>query len=352
MVDLIRALPKLRSLGISLPLTDRLITELKALPQLINLEARNQPSDDCLTRLEAFPQLTRLSLLSSKVSDAGLARLKVLPKLAALFRVRSRGRCRRGTLEGSPVLAEIAAAWPNETRISDACLVHLQGMPDLTGVWFARTRISDAVIPRLLAMPKLVEIDLERHPRVGERLRDIEGGFSQSQNPLVGAEPHARPRRCWPWVAPWRFASKAERTTGSSRRPPICRAPISSSPGSICRGCLHQEIAGHAAGPVGGAHRSRVRSARMLDLSTTDFADADFAHLEGLTALADLSLARTPVGDATLARLKPLSAPAPPRPRQNGRPRLRCPPARPPEADRAAPRLPDSPTCSCRRSAN
>jgi Leucine-rich repeat (LRR) protein len=302
----VRELPKLRHISISVPVNDRVTEHLKSLPNLTSLFVSGQPNDDCLARLETLPRLTEFTLQFSQVSDASVASLKGLPNLVSLsLRETPVGDAALARLHDLKAWSKLRSLSLEGTRITDACVAHLQGMSDLEAIYLARTRLSDAVIPRLLALPKLQFIDL--------------------QKTRVSANGHASLKLAFrkgdvQWSEPNRTAAQSVLALGGT----VAVRPKDQKDDQLIKASadLPPEYFRLTRANLGGVQKSldqllpevaaltdaEFDRLEALDLSGTTITDADLAHLESLKALAQFSLRGTKVSDEGLAHLTKLSA--------------------------------------------
>jgi serine/threonine protein kinase len=140
-------------------------------------------SDDSLATLGAFPQLRALDLAGTRISDAGLWRIRRLNYLESLYLAscpisamglerlrhmcRLRELCLGGTRVSGPGLSVLTYGFSQlraldlaGAKISDAGLWHIGRLKDLESVNLASCPFSDRGLKRLRALSHLRELDL------------------------------------------------------------------------------------------------------------------------------------------------------------------------------------------------
>jgi hypothetical protein len=124
----------------------------------ISLENAGQRADEAMALLRSFPALRKLDLSHSKVSDAGLARLKDKPDLEVLLlvdtRITDEGVSHVGTLKK---LTELDLS---STSITDQGVEHLKGLTRLESLGLRETRITGTGFAHLIGLKKLRELSL------------------------------------------------------------------------------------------------------------------------------------------------------------------------------------------------
>jgi hypothetical protein len=178
-------------------------------------------------------------------------------------------------------------------------------MPDLERFSLGETRLSDAVIARLLGMPKLTYIDIQK-------TRVSANGYA--------ALKAAFPKADILWSEPNRTAAEAVLALGCT----VAIRVKGQKDDRLVKSAadLPGEYFQLARANLGGMQKSldiwvpnlaaltdaEFDHVAALDLAGTAITDADLAKLAGLTALTELSLARTKVSDAGLIHLQALTA--------------------------------------------
>jgi hypothetical protein len=176
----------LQDLTLSGPkVTDNTLKCLKGLSHLRRLSLRNTEVTDAgfeqLTTLA--PQIQELRLWDSKITDAGLARIKRLPILQTLYL----NLCRSITIAGFQCLAEmkqlqkldldgtylnnerleclkglsnLQSLFAGDSSVTDAGLKYLEGLTNLQSLDLRRTKVTDAGLERLKGLGKLRFLNL------------------------------------------------------------------------------------------------------------------------------------------------------------------------------------------------
>ena len=113
-------------------------------------------TDNDLMSLTGLPGLTRLYLIDTGITPAGLVHLKGLTSLKILaldnLRITDSGLTALGELSGLTTL------YLGFTEITDAGLVHLERLTNLETLFLNNTRITDAGVARLKKTLPLSEI--------------------------------------------------------------------------------------------------------------------------------------------------------------------------------------------------
>jgi Leucine-rich repeat (LRR) protein len=207
----LRQLPKLTKLGLlEVGITDRGLEELGGLAQLRLLDLRGnaqvgnrglerleplkqlqalrlggyQVNDDTLAVLVKMrlPSLTSLTIDEAAVTDAGLARIAVLPledlSISRCYSITDDGfrafadmaGLRQLSVRGIPLTGaglarlgakdKLAVLRLNETGINDAALEHLRGLKNLARLELRQTQISDAAVDLLGGLKRLKVLDV------------------------------------------------------------------------------------------------------------------------------------------------------------------------------------------------
>ena len=98
--------------------------------------------------LDGLPQLEWLALDGTKVTDAGLGQLKVLPRARSVDPQKHRD-LRQPRLEQLKELPQLRALFVQKTNITDAGLEQLKGPMQLKSLDLMYTKVTDAGLERL-----------------------------------------------------------------------------------------------------------------------------------------------------------------------------------------------------------
>ena len=166
------ALPQLRVLELTgAPVTDADLVHLKSLPQLVSINlSRTQVTDAGLVHLGDLSQLRYLDLSGTRITDAGLAHLDKLFRkpVNALPIYQSEIGFGAGTivsLEQTGHLFTRTCLTLSATQVTDQGLAHLKHMQGLDALFLLNTQVTDAGIatlneslPRLWAMREWIQV--------------------------------------------------------------------------------------------------------------------------------------------------------------------------------------------------
>jgi serine/threonine protein kinase/Leucine-rich repeat (LRR) protein len=269
----LEALPELQTLDLaSTRVSDAGLARLQGLKQLRKLVLRQTAIGDAgLAHLSGLSNLRELDLNGARVSDAGLAHLQGLTQLEWLtLRDTAVGDAGLERLEG---LTRLVALDLHGAGVSDAGLAHLQGLTRLGELDLGRTRVGDAGLSRLGGLKNLRFLVLLGTEVSDEGLGGLSGLSQLEELHLVGTRVSG---------------------PGLARLKELTRLRVLSLNGS-------------AVGDEGLAHLAGSPQLVQLGLSATRVSDAGLAHLKGLTALRRLDLSHNDVSDAGLAHLRGLS---------------------------------------------
>ncbi|MGA2618050.1 MAG: hypothetical protein ABSF26_10605 [Thermoguttaceae bacterium] len=154
--------------------TDAGLERLKRFPQIkgFNLGG-TQVTDAGLEHLKGLTKLRRLELNKTRITDAGLEHIKGLPQLEKLFlndtKVTDTG------LKHLQGLQQLEWLYLGNTPVTDAGLEHLKGLPQLRWLELGHTQITDAGLERLKGFTKLERLGLKDTPITDAGLQYLNG---------------------------------------------------------------------------------------------------------------------------------------------------------------------------------
>lgn len=265
----LRQLTSLRLLWLDdTQVTDAGLENLTGLTNLGWLSLRHDKiTDTGLEHLKGLRKLFVLKLMATEISDAGLMHLKELTDLAALELT---GTSISGTglehLEGS----KITWLWIDSTNLTNANMVHLEGMTKLESVFLGKTGVTDAGLVHLLELPNFSMLGLD-----AEQITDAAVTHLTAMDSL-------------------KHLSMANNEFTGTQLDKLGRLENLESlwlEGSKIEDAALEQLKG-------------LTGLERLNLSATDITDAGIDHLQGLTNLKDLYLLGTKVTDAGVNKLK------------------------------------------------
>jgi hypothetical protein len=144
-------------------------------------------SDSELARLDGkLTHLSRVDLSGTRITDAGLVHLQGLTKLESLdlggTQVSDAGVVH---LQG---LAKLDSLDLSETQVPDAGLAHLKKLQNISFLNLARTRVTDAGLIHLASLSKLSSLDLTLTPVTDAGLAHLKGLVRLSTLHLLGTK--------------------------------------------------------------------------------------------------------------------------------------------------------------------
>jgi serine/threonine protein kinase/Leucine-rich repeat (LRR) protein len=284
------------------------LAQLKPLKNLIFLTVDNcsQATDAGLIELRALTNLRYLALSYSgpKLTEAGLANLKLLPKLEHLGLTGC--SVGDGVPEAFKDMKQLGSLSLGHTRITDAGLAHLKDLPSLGSLDLSYTRISDAGVPQLLALPALRSLVIHE-TRISARgaatLKvafpniDIAGGWWETNRVVtsqvldLGGTVHILPKG----AAKDRLVKAVGELPDPYFRVTRINLAGVTKPLSVLLGYVHMLT------------DPKFDDVRAIDLSGSAVADADL-HCLVLPKLTDLSLARTKISENSLEIIKDIKS--------------------------------------------
>ncbi len=213
---------------------------------------REEFGDGDVARLMMYPKgvadLRALDVDGTRVTDAGLAHLKILTSLERLDLAKT--RVTDVGLAHLKTLISLERLNLEETQITDAGLAHLKGLASLRGLYLGKTRVSDAGLEHLSGLTKLESLDLSGTQVAGAGLEHLKRCTSLELLDLSGTK---------------------------------------------------------VSGP-GLEHLERLTSLHRLRLGGAEVSDAGLEHVKGLVSLKELGLSGTGVTGPGLEHLKPLTS--------------------------------------------
>ncbi len=201
-MSVIGSIAPLDSLALKGPITDEMFYELKPAPNLRSLQLLDSLiTDDGLEHLVHFPKLQSLSMFPTRLTGRGLVHLRHTPQLerleirtslgdevlehfAPLQELNELGLGAPVTdagLERLPVLPKLRSLYFNDSNITGPGLVHLAKQPELVSLGLGRCPVTDIAIDALVKLAKLKfaygfggQISEEGKARLKELRPDIE----------------------------------------------------------------------------------------------------------------------------------------------------------------------------------
>jgi Leucine-rich repeat (LRR) protein len=180
------------------------LARLAALTQLQYLElGQTRVGDAGLTPIRSLPSLWALGLHGTRVTDAGLASISEMSKLASI-NLSNTGVTDAG-LDRLGAVQNLRHVNLNNTRLTDAGLAHLGALKQLQRLSLNDTRVTDAGLARLVSAPPppLTVLELNRS-------RVSAAGAAAVRGVLPGAH--------LDWSEPNRRAAEAVLAAGGSVR--------------------------------------------------------------------------------------------------------------------------------------
>lgn len=239
--------------------------------------------DEGMRHLQAMPRLRRLLAGDTAITDAGLQALRAAVHLEQL------------DLHG--------------TAVTDAGIVHLAALKNLRKLNLMGTAVTDAGLAVLAGLENLEELNLYRTKvsNAGleslqrlKRLRELDVRYSRATAGAVAALRAGLPQTRVFFISP-----------GASRQA-VPADPALPLPEWVRRigGVVETDAISLAATPVTDAQLVKLADAkglRRLSLEGTEVGDAGLAHLAALSDLEELNLSNTTVSGKGLASLRALS---------------------------------------------
>ena len=251
-------------------LNDAGLVSFEGLTNLIDfgLSKGSKITDAGVAHLRNLPRLEALWLDGTCVTDVGLAHLKGLPTLKVLG-LRGTGVTDAGLvhLEHLPQLRLLALGG---SRITDAGLVHLRGLARLEELWLETTRVTDAGLVHLRGLTKLRGLIL-----FGTGVTDAGLEHLQSLTQLEGLMLGGRPVT----------------DAGLARL------------GSLTK-LKSLWLDGTRVTDAGLVHLQAMKELKVLNLDGTRVTDAGLVYLQGLTRLEELHLKGTGLTETGVEGLK------------------------------------------------
>ncbi len=114
---------------------------------------------------DLFVSVTQDNLVNSRIADAGLEHLKGLPQLQGLFL--SNTQVGDAGLEHLKGLTRLQVLYLDDTKVSDAGLEHLKELTQLQVLFLSNTQVGDAGLEHLKGLTQLQVLDL-RNTKVSD----------------------------------------------------------------------------------------------------------------------------------------------------------------------------------------
>ncbi len=184
--------------------------------------------------------------MNTRISDAGLKHLKGLAKLASLYL--------------------------NGTQVTDMDLQHLNGMTKLRLLGLDQTQVSDTGLEHLKGLTTLARIYLQKTKVTPQGVADFQRALPKCD--ITWDDPSKSDRTAAEWVLGIRgtIETETDRFIGDVRLP-----------------------------------KEPIQIVKIYLAGNPQVTDDNLNHLNGLTNLKELSLARTNITDAGLEQLKGLT---------------------------------------------
>ncbi|HEY7425286.1 MAG TPA: hypothetical protein VH682_13725 [Gemmataceae bacterium] len=190
----LRKLPWLRSLQLSMQVTDKGMAQIAAIPRLRSLYLfSNKITDEGMRHFERLTELRELWLGGDKITDTGLAHLKALHRLHRLNL--SNSKITDAGLVHLKNLTQLSILILSDTAVTDAGLAHLREMTNLQELDLsnrrgsmglllasfpgaedkkpAKPKITDAGLKHLRGLSELRQLDLEGHPITAQGIAEL-----------------------------------------------------------------------------------------------------------------------------------------------------------------------------------
>jgi Leucine-rich repeat (LRR) protein/tRNA A-37 threonylcarbamoyl transferase component Bud32 len=240
-----------------------------------NVSIRMQGRDKGIARGKSLPpgsfRLICIDLGKTKLTDAGLARLKGLVNLQRL--------------------------WLSETQVSDAGLAHLAGLTSLAHLGLGATQVKGPGLAHLAGLINLTDLTLYYTELRDAGLAHLAKQTSLTILNLGGTR-----------ISNAGLAHLAALTNLTTLH--LADTGVTDSGLAHLEGLTNLtllELSQTRITSVGLVHLKGLTHLEVLDLARTRVSDSGLVHLAGLTALTELNLGYTRVGNAGLEHLKGLT---------------------------------------------
>lgn len=285
--------------------TDDGIEELAPLENLKELVIRQSAVKG--HRLAPFRNLEALDVTLCPFDDEGMRHLKGMPGLRRLLAGDT--TITDAGIEALRAAVNLEQLDLHGTAVTDAGLAHLAGLKNLRKLNLMGTAVTDAGLAVLAGLENLEELNLYRTKvsnigleslKVLKRLRELDVRYSRATAGGVAALQAGRPQTRVFFISP--VASR--QSTAADPALPL--------PEWVRRigGALEADAISLAATGVTDAQLAKLAEAkglRRLSLEGTEVGDAGLPHLAALADLEELNLANTTVSGKGLASLRALS---------------------------------------------
>jgi Leucine-rich repeat (LRR) protein len=191
---------------------------------------------------------------------------------------------------------QVIGVYLTGTKVSDAEVVHLKGLPNLTGLNLSHTQVSDTGLAHLKGLTRLMRLELHAVQVSDAGLAHLKGltrlqvlalsGHGVSDAGLAYLKGHTNLTLLY-----------------------LYNTQVSDAGVALLKGFTRLTQLGLSSPRVsdaGLANLKELPNLKGLGLGCTKVSDAGLAHLKGLTSLTHLSLYNTPVSDTGLAHIKAL----------------------------------------------
>jgi CubicO group peptidase (beta-lactamase class C family) len=279
------------------------------------LPARIWYAPESETRFVAFDWVeSKEYRLDFQIDTKGAARGFILHGLGADQTFTKRSRPTRGD-DPEPGVAElvklggrmerdearpdrpVVAAFLGRTRVSDADLAHLEGLPQLSNLQLFDTSITDAGLVHLRGLRSLKSLELTRTRVTDAGLAHLEGLKDLETLGLIGVEITDAGLVLLKAMTGLKILLlSGTRVTG---------AGLAHLKGSTALRQLY--VSGPQVTDAGLEHLAALTSLEKLEISDTRLRGPGLAHLKGLVHFRELFLNRTSVTDAGLAHVAGLT---------------------------------------------
>jgi len=194
---IIGSITPLNQLSARGPITDEMFRELTHVPHLRHLQLLDSHiTDDGLEHLAQFPELKSLSMFPTRLTGRGLVHLRNTPQLERLELRVSQGDevleyfaplqelreivitapITDAGLERLPVLPKLRSLWLNDSNVTGPGLVQLAKQPELVVLSLGRSLVDDSAVDAIAKLSSLrfVHLRLEKISEEGKvRLREM-----------------------------------------------------------------------------------------------------------------------------------------------------------------------------------